>query len=81
MLQNCIYIHYTVQEKLIIMYWNSDFYSICRLFTVEVWQRWKQLQSSVAETIASFYEMCNHFSVERDFSLYLNITYVASGFI
>jgi hypothetical protein len=41
------------------------FYLICKLFTVEVWQRWKQLQSSIAETTASFYKMCNHFSVER----------------
>jgi hypothetical protein len=41
MLQNYIYIHYTVQEKLITMYWNFDFHSICKLFTVEVRQRWK----------------------------------------
>jgi hypothetical protein len=54
MLQNYIYVYYTVQEKLIIMYWNFDFYSICKLSTLEVRQRWKQLQSSVAETISSF---------------------------
>jgi hypothetical protein len=36
------------------MYWIVDFYSICKLFTVEMRQSWKQLQSSVAETIASF---------------------------
>jgi hypothetical protein len=36
------------------MYCNFDFYSICKLFTVEVRQRWKRLQSSVAETMASF---------------------------
>jgi hypothetical protein len=48
MLQN--YIHYIIQKKLIIMYWNFDFYSICKLFTVEVQQRWKQLQSNAAET-------------------------------
>jgi hypothetical protein len=34
MLQNYVYIHYTVQEKLIIMYWNSDFYSICKLLFI-----------------------------------------------
>jgi hypothetical protein len=57
---NYIYIHYTVQEKLILMYWNFNFFSISRLFAVEVRQRWKQLLSSVAETTASFYNMCNH---------------------
>jgi hypothetical protein len=36
------------------MYWNFDFHSICKLFTVQVRQRWKQLQSNVAETVASF---------------------------
>jgi hypothetical protein len=51
MLQSYIYIHYTVQEKLLIMYWNFDFYTICKLFTVQERQRWKQLQSTVAETI------------------------------
>jgi hypothetical protein len=55
MLQKYVYIHYTVQEIVIIMYWNFDFYSIRKLFTAEVRQRWKQLQSSVAETIASFF--------------------------
>jgi hypothetical protein len=59
MLQNYIYIHYTAQEKLIIMYWNFDYYLIYKLFTVEVWQRWTQLQSSVAETIVSFYKVGN----------------------
>jgi hypothetical protein len=29
---------------------HVDFFSICKLFTTEVWQRWKQLQSSIAET-------------------------------
>jgi hypothetical protein len=42
MLQNYIYNHYAVQEKLIIMYWNIDFYSIYKLFNAEVWQRWKE---------------------------------------
>jgi hypothetical protein len=41
-------------------YRNFDFYSICKLFLLEVWQRWKQLQNSVAETISSFYKKCNH---------------------
>jgi hypothetical protein len=54
MLQNYIYPHYTVQEKLRLMYWNFDSYSICQLFTAEVRQRWKQLRCSVAETTASF---------------------------
>jgi hypothetical protein len=36
------------------MYGNFDFYSISKLFTVEVRQRWKQLKSRVAETTASF---------------------------
>jgi hypothetical protein len=62
MLQNYIYIHYTVQEKLIIMYWNCDFYSVCKLFTVEVWQRRKKLQSSVAETIERFCKICSQYS-------------------
>jgi hypothetical protein len=35
MLQSYIYIHYTVQEKLI-MCWNFDFYSICEVFAVEM---------------------------------------------
>jgi hypothetical protein len=54
MLQNYTYIHYTIQEKLIKMHWNFYFYSICKLFTVEVQQRRKQLQRSVAETTAHF---------------------------
>jgi hypothetical protein len=41
MLQNYIYIHYTAQEKLIRIYWNFDFFSICKLLAVEVRQRWK----------------------------------------
>jgi hypothetical protein len=51
MLQNYIYIHYMVQKKLIVMYRNYDF---CKLFNVEVRQRWKRLQSSATETIANF---------------------------
>jgi hypothetical protein len=47
MLQNYIYIDYNVQGELTIMYWNFDSYSICKLFTVEVQQRWKRLQSIV----------------------------------
>jgi hypothetical protein len=64
--------HFTVQEKLIIKYWNFDFYSIYKLFTVDVRQRWKELQSSVAETIArlkQFFFFSLHFSDERVFSL------------
>jgi hypothetical protein len=74
MLQNYIYIHYTIQEKLI-MYWNFDFYLICKLFIVEVRQHWKQLQTSVAVTIVSFYKMHSHFSVEQIFShMYFLVT-------
>jgi hypothetical protein len=54
MLQNYIYIHSTVQDKLIITYCNFDFYSISKKLIVEVRQHQKQIQSIVAETVVSF---------------------------
>jgi hypothetical protein len=43
------------------------FYSICKLFTVEVRQRWKRLQGSSAETIVrlwQFFFFSLHFPVD-----------------
>jgi hypothetical protein len=57
MLQNFTYIYYTLQEKLIIKYWNFDVDSISKLFNIEMQQQWKQLQSSIPETSNFLYNV------------------------
>jgi hypothetical protein len=58
---------------------KTNVLKLCQLFTVEVWQRWKHLQSSAAETIANFllsgsFLMCTlgHYSCTRKSSWFWN---------